>query len=138
MSVLDEAAAVVGGPRMEQYGPPSVCFRRIAGYWASYLQADIRPRDVAHMMILVKIARDQNSPKRDNWVDIAGYARVLELLGVPAGGVAAPEPPPHPAPCAPRPPREPAPSCGLCGATVGLEQIARNLWHCKGGECEHV
>ena len=31
-------------------------------------------RDVAVMMILLKIARVASSKKSDNWVDIAGYA----------------------------------------------------------------
>lgn len=37
-------------------------------------------RDVSMMMILVKVARDANKPKRDNLVDIAGYARCAERL----------------------------------------------------------
>ena len=36
--------------------------------------------DVALCMIAVKLARQATRPKRDNIVDIAGYARVLELI----------------------------------------------------------
>lgn len=37
-------------------------------------------RDVAMKMILLKIAREANTPKRDNKVDIAGYARCLSQI----------------------------------------------------------
>jgi hypothetical protein len=30
------------------------------------------------MMVLLKLSRDANSPKRDNAVDIAGYAQLME------------------------------------------------------------
>ena len=36
---------------------------------------DLRPQDVAVMMMLLKIARiGTGADKEDNWVDIAGYA----------------------------------------------------------------
>ena len=35
----------------------------------------IEPVDVVHMMILLKIARELHTSKRDNWTDIGGYAR---------------------------------------------------------------
>jgi len=34
-----------------------------------------RPTDVAQMMVLMKIARLENSPTHmDSWIDVAGYA----------------------------------------------------------------
>ena len=38
-------------------------------------RVDLLPEMVAHMMILMKIARSAiGKPKADNWIDIAGYA----------------------------------------------------------------
>ena len=90
MTILDEAAAVTAGPRQRDYDHPLPNHRRIARLWNAFVQsrrdpaAEISPEDVAHMMILmmilVKIARDQFAPKRDNLIDIAGYARCLEQM----------------------------------------------------------
>lgn len=60
--------------RAENYGPPEINFERIANLWSAYLQKQIGKRDVAMLMILVKVARDQHMAMRDNCVDIAGYA----------------------------------------------------------------
>jgi hypothetical protein len=60
--------------------------QRIARLWNAYIanrkepQSRLTPEDVARMMILLKIARDVFTPKRDNLVDICGYARCLERM----------------------------------------------------------
>ena len=85
-SVLDEAQLIVKGSRKEDYGTPEESFSTIAGYWSHYLTTCISPgetltaRDVALMMILFKIARESNKHKRDNLVDIAGYAACTATL----------------------------------------------------------
>ena len=81
MNILKEADDITGGCRQEAYGSPEDNFREIAGYWSNYLKKKIEPADVARMMILLKIARQTHNPKRDNLVDIAGYARTEEMLG---------------------------------------------------------
>ncbi|MDU0991272.1 MAG: DUF6378 domain-containing protein, partial [Enterococcus faecium] len=50
------------------------CFADIAVFWAMYLDTAVCARDVANMMVLLKVARNKASWHRDNWVDIAGYA----------------------------------------------------------------
>lgn len=82
--VLNEALDIIQGDRHESYGDPEDNFRDIANYWTTYLrtmtQVDndgrvmLEPHNVADMMILMKVARNQFAPKWDNYVDIAGYA----------------------------------------------------------------
>lgn len=62
------------------YGTPENNFVTIADLWNVYLEAShddyasLDARDVAAMMILLKVARAATSTKADHWVDIAGYA----------------------------------------------------------------
>lgn len=73
--ILDEAARIVTGERQNQYGSAENSFALIGGLWGDYLGMDISPRDVALMMILLKVAREKGGKgKADNWIDIAGYA----------------------------------------------------------------
>lgn len=79
--ILDEAKGIVTGKRDEQYGHPEDNFALIATLWTAYTRekyayADrLFPKDVANMMIMLKIARElTGSGKLDNYIDIAGYA----------------------------------------------------------------
>ena len=74
--ILNEAGNCVLRDRDREYGTPEDSFAMIADLWTTYLQERvvIAPRDVAAMMALLKIARISRSCKRDNWVDLAGYA----------------------------------------------------------------
>ena len=78
--ILMEAHRITGGDRNEDYGDPSEEFARVSNLWNSMLNTDIiEPRHVPMMMILLKVSREMNKPKRDNAVDMAGYARCLDL-----------------------------------------------------------
>lgn len=47
----------------------------IAAFWSSYLGIAVSPRQAAEMMALLKIARQRTGKgKRDNFVDMCGYA----------------------------------------------------------------
>lgn len=77
--ILREAESMVLGDRQDDYGTPENNFERIANLWNSYLDTRLDGRlgavDVAAMMALLKIARIASGHgKRDNWVDLAGYA----------------------------------------------------------------
>ncbi|MGI8313322.1 DUF6378 domain-containing protein [Saccharopolyspora hattusasensis] len=76
--VLAEASKLIHGDRNDTYGPPAANFERIAAMWSvllgPQLSAPIQPRQVADMMIALKLTRSVVAPKRDNYVDIAGYA----------------------------------------------------------------
>lgn len=73
--LLDEARQIVCGERDWQYGKPEDNFETIAAFWEAYLDTPVRSIDVAMMMVLFKVAREATGRgKRDNLVDIAGYA----------------------------------------------------------------
>lgn len=72
--LLEDAKRIVCGERADQHGGVGDSFCNIARLWAAYLHEEIKPRDVANMMILLKIARNNQNIHRDNWIDIAGYA----------------------------------------------------------------
>lgn len=80
-SVCEEAQRIQGGDRQQDYGSPAKNFQDIANLWSTYLKValdidvDIKARDVAHMSIIMKVSRNVHKPKRDNWVDMAGYAQ---------------------------------------------------------------
>lgn len=66
-----------------QYGAPEDSFQGIAQAWSAYLGIHINKRQVAMMLILMKVMRDKNKTKRDNLVDIIGYAYCASKLGGP-------------------------------------------------------
>lgn len=73
--ILKQADGIVNGERQNQYGSPERSFTFIAELWSDYLHMMISDKDVALMMILMKVAREAGGDgKMDNWVDIAGYA----------------------------------------------------------------
>ena len=73
--VLVEALRLTSGDRQASYGPPDQDFRRTADMWTALFGHKFEPKDVALAMILLKTSRQIHQRKRDNWVDIAGYAR---------------------------------------------------------------
>lgn len=85
-SVALEAHGHVYGDRQTDYGHPREDFTRTAILWTGLLQhklADgeyLEAADIGRCMIAVKLSRDVNSPKRDNRVDMAGYAITLDRL----------------------------------------------------------
>ena len=97
-NILRRADAIAGEDRARDYGHPRDNFRRIADLWNAYVshmpddQPGITPEDVAAMMILMKIARQQHTPKDDNLVDIAGYVKCWDMLGDDPQPVDAPGP----------------------------------------------
>lgn len=52
---------------------------RIAALWSALLGVPITARQAIHMMILLKVSRDQAGAYRDNEVDICGYAHLLQM-----------------------------------------------------------
>lgn len=70
---LIEADKCVNGDRDQDYGSPLTAFNVIATMWGAYLGTAITPKQVADMMILMKVARNKNKSKADNYVDIVGY-----------------------------------------------------------------
>ena len=73
--ILYAAKCCVCGDREKDYGSPERNFQMIADFWQDYLGHPVKPKDVAAMLALLKIARIASGhAKEDNWIDLAGYA----------------------------------------------------------------
>ena len=73
MALLDEAAQIVKD-RGQFYGPPGENHERTAAMWSAYLDVPISAVDVCALNILQKMSREANCHKRDNFLDVAGFA----------------------------------------------------------------
>lgn len=80
-SICQEADRIVAGERRSDYGHPFDNFTHTGALWATILGVDeVTPEQVGLCMIAVKLSRHTHAPKRDNLVDMAGYAKTLDLI----------------------------------------------------------
>jgi len=85
-SILDTASRITAGCRQQDYGHPNDDFSRTAQMWTGVLAHKLRDgaavtaMDIPLCMIAVKLARQAHHHKRDNLVDIAGYARTAAMV----------------------------------------------------------
>lgn len=91
VKLLLDAALTITGDRLDSYGQAEDSFELIAQFWTSYMAVRPRPgvvtaEDVANMLVLFKMARQAYAPKRDNYVDMAGYAGLAERIVVKGAG----------------------------------------------------
>ena len=96
--ILGTANKVVTTERGGQHGGAEDSFQMIGHFWSVYLTntnsqrgvpgINITPKDVAQMMVLLKIARNVHGQlKDDDFVDQAGYTALAAALA----GIQAPE-----------------------------------------------
>lgn len=78
-NILAEAMRITAGDRQASYGPPDQDFARTAAMWSAIKGVEFEAREVALFMILLKVSRETHQRKRDNAVDIAGYAKCLDI-----------------------------------------------------------
>lgn len=79
-TTLQEAQRLVHGERQVAYGHPHDDYERTGKLWGAILgRPPIPPHIACLMMGAVKISRQVNSPKRDNMVDLAGYAECAQM-----------------------------------------------------------
>lgn len=78
--ITAEANELVMGARQNAYGHPYDDFNRTAKIWSAIINVDVTPQQVALCMIGIKISRECNKHKRDNLVDIAGYAETCNMV----------------------------------------------------------
>ena len=77
--VLDKVKEILNGDRLDSYGRPLASFNRISQDWSTYLfrkgklEFSIKPFDSAMMMVLFKLAREENKHKEDNIIDAIAY-----------------------------------------------------------------
>ena len=83
-TVLEEAERIVSGSRRQEYGTPLDNWNDTAAIWNVLLHKKLKEPltadDAILCMLGVKLARLAFAPKRDSVVDIAGYARCLEMI----------------------------------------------------------
>lgn len=86
VTILQEAQSLVHGARNADYGHPADDFAAVAKAFNAYIEkkyntvGPLEATDVPIFQMIVKIMREANKPKRDNLVDIAGYAATLEMV----------------------------------------------------------
>lgn len=90
VTVLDEAARLVDrGQRQQDYGPPHENYENLANMvnalFGRKLREPVDAMDCVRFLAAMKLVRDAARPKRDNWVDLAGYARVGERVAAAHG-----------------------------------------------------
>ena len=83
VEVLETAHAVMVGERENTHGSTLINHATIAKLWNIYLLAkkgmacNIKPEDVALMMVLLKVSRSANGEyNEDDYVDMAAYASI--------------------------------------------------------------
>lgn len=80
-TVCEIADNLVSTERQKTYGHPYDNFKDIGRIWGTILNLeDIPPEKVGLMMIGVKIAREKFLPKRDNRIDLCGYAKTIDII----------------------------------------------------------
>ncbi len=84
-SILDEAQRLTTTDRQNAYGHPLDDYTRTAELWTALLRHKLRPgesiewNDAILCMCAVKLSRDVHHQKRDNMVDLAGYASCRQM-----------------------------------------------------------
>ena len=87
-TILKEAEKIVYGRGEAEYGHPSDNFQDEADAFSGFLHArGLLPRDkqlsatdIAWFNVLQKVIREAHKPKRDNRVDVVGYALTAERV----------------------------------------------------------
>ena len=80
-AILKTAECIISGDRAEQHGDYHMNHANIASLWQGYLGTQITSRDVALMMVLLKVARTKEGEhNKDDYIDICGYAALAEGL----------------------------------------------------------
>ena len=86
LEFINKASEIITGERAEQYGDATTSFQNIADFWSVYLSrimgsgVMITPRNVADMMILLKISRTVTDFHEDSYIDIIGYAALVNVV----------------------------------------------------------
>lgn len=79
-SILAEAEDIVNGSRQSDYGDARESFSRIATIAGVMTGKELSPEDCCAVMMAVKLVRESFNHKRDNLVDLCGYAELMNRL----------------------------------------------------------
>ena len=78
-NICVEAVQLVLGDRRAAYGHPLDDWTRTAALWSQIVGVPVTWREATLCMIAVKSSRQCHADRRDNLVDICGYALCYEL-----------------------------------------------------------
>ena len=79
--IARKAASLVSGDRAKTHGDKQENHENIAALWTGYLDMAVTAKDVANMMVLLKIARTKTGEHNpDDYVDAVGYAAIAGEL----------------------------------------------------------
>ena len=77
-TLLHDTADLISSVKSIEYGDPDLSFRTIAVMWSTYKGVQFTVQDVGMMMVLLKVVRNSRGKhKKDNCVDICGYAALV-------------------------------------------------------------
>lgn len=85
-NILAEADRLTAVVRQGEYGHPHDVYTEAGRMVSSFLELrykklmPLNSEDICMILLIVKIAREASKTKRDNIVDIAGYARLIEMI----------------------------------------------------------
>ena len=79
-SILSEAEEIVNGSRQSDYGDARESFSKVAAIASVMTGKELSPEDCCAVMIAVKLVRESFAHKRDNLVDLCGYAELMNRL----------------------------------------------------------
>tara|TARA_R110000803_G_scaffold191688_1_gene254377 strand:+ start:296 stop:568 length:273 start_codon:yes stop_codon:yes gene_type:complete len=74
--ILKIASKLVSGDRAKAYGDKKKLHDKTAKMWSAFLGYTIHAEQVAHMMVMLKIARTTTGNNPDNYVDAAAYSAI--------------------------------------------------------------
>lgn len=79
-SILEEAAEIRAGVRAADYGDAVENFKRISEIATAISDVEVPPDICCIVQMATKLARERHKHKRDNLVDLCGYADILHLI----------------------------------------------------------
>ena len=79
-TIPDGAKAIVGGSRQSDYGDPVESFNRIAKTASMIAGNELSSKECCAVLMAVKIVRESFNHKRDNLVDLCGYAHIMNEI----------------------------------------------------------
>ena len=79
-SILSEAEEIVNGSRHSDYGDARESFGRVATIASVMTGKELAPEDCCAVLMAVKLVRESFKHKRDNLVDLCGYAHIMNEL----------------------------------------------------------
>ena len=80
IDILSEAYRLTHDDRNKDYDEPVRNHQQIARIASAILKKELTAKDIAIVQIATKLSRESFKHKRDNLVDLAGYAYVLSKV----------------------------------------------------------